>query len=136
MNRAKLPWRVISESASPHDAILIFYEWEDNFFRQLRIQSELATAPTGKPFPGADPNRPIARHKQALYLIAGEMLIRRVLPRDGSDTIEAKQAKFRAQPEITVGRLGNGVDDVLGKAVAAVPRLVGVLVDIEGWVQG
>ena len=62
------------------------------------------------------------------------LLIRRRLPGDGPDTIEAKQAEFRAEPEITVGRLGNGVDDVPGKTVAVPPRILRVLADIERWI--
>ncbi len=63
------------------------------------------------------------------------MLIRWRLPGDVPDTIEAKQAEFRAQPEITVGRLGNGVDGAFGKAVADLPRRVRVLADVQRRIQ-
>jgi hypothetical protein len=64
------------------------------------------------------------------------MLIRWRLPGDVPDTIEAKQAEFRAQPEITVGCLSDGVDDASRKVVADPPRRVRVLADVQGRIQG
>jgi hypothetical protein len=63
------------------------------------------------------------------------MLIRRRLPRHVPDTVEAKQAEFRAQPEITVGRLSNGLDCPFGKALADLPSRVRVLTDIQRRIQ-
>src|SRR5437762_12112995 len=64
------------------------------------------------------------------------MLIRRRLPGDVPDTIEAKQPEIRTQPKIPVGRLGNGADDAFGKAVADPPRHVRVLADFNRRIQG
>ena len=74
---------------------------------KLRVLSELAALPTRQPF-GVPiqrvPSRAASRPRMSLD---GKMLIRRRLPGDVPDAIEAKQAEFRAQPEITVGRLGD-----------------------------
>jgi hypothetical protein len=59
------------------------------------------------------------------------MLTRRRLPGNVSDTVETKQAEFRSQPEITVGRLGNCVDKALGKAFANLPRRVRILANVQ-----
>jgi hypothetical protein len=90
---------------------------------KLRVVSQLAVLPTCKPFRGANPKTPIARGEQASNIAAGEMLTRRRLPWDAPNAIEAKQAEFRAEPEITVGRLSNRVDDAFEKAVADRPRV-------------
>ena len=74
---------------------------------KFRVLSQLAVLPTCKPFIGANPKTPIARGEQASNVAAGEMLTRRRLPWDEPNAIEAKQAEFRAQPEITVGRLSD-----------------------------
>ena len=63
------------------------------------------------------------------------MLTLRRLPRDVPDTVEAKQAELRTQPEITVGRLGNRDDLAFGKAVAELPRRVRVLVNVQRRIQ-
>ena len=93
--------------------------------------SQLAVLPTCKPFRSADPKTPVARDEQASNIAAGEMLTRWRLPWDAPNAIEAKQAEFRAQPEITVGRLGNRGDRAFEKAVADRPRGVRVLIDVE-----
>jgi len=64
------------------------------------------------------------------------LLTRWRLPWDAPNTIEAKQPEFRAEPEITVGRLSNCLDGAFEKAFADRPRGVLVLIDIERWVQG
>ncbi len=63
------------------------------------------------------------------------MLIRRWLPGDGSDTIEAQQPEFRAQPEIAVGRLGDGPNGAFGKSIADFPWRVRVLADVQRRIQ-
>jgi hypothetical protein len=82
----------------------------------------------------ANPKTPIARDEQACNEAAGEMLIRWRLPWDAPNAIEAKQTEFRAEPEITVGRLSNCVDGACEKAIADRPRGVRVLIDVERWV--
>ena len=69
-------------------------------------------------------------------MLAGrEMLTRWRLPGDASDAIEAHQAELRTQPEIPVGRLGNGEDGAFNKAVADLPRRMGVLTDVQRRIQ-
>src|SRR5215472_9777834 len=63
------------------------------------------------------------------------MLIRGRLPRDGADTIEAKQAEFCTQPEIAVRRLRNRDNLAFNEPVADLPSRVGVLADVERGVQ-
>jgi hypothetical protein len=63
------------------------------------------------------------------------MLIRRRLPRDRSHAIEAKQAEFCTQPEITVRCLSNGEDQAFGKALTDLPRRVCVLTDVQRRIQ-
>jgi hypothetical protein len=53
------------------------------------------------------------------------------LPRNRSNAVEANQAEFGAQPEITVRRLRNCVDEAFEKAVADRPRSVRVLIDVQ-----
>lgn len=50
---------------------------------------------------------------------------------DEPDAIEENQAEVRTKPEITVGRLRDGVDDAFEEAVADRPRRVRVLTDVE-----
>ena len=64
------------------------------------------------------------------------MLTRRWLPGDTANAIEAKQAEFRAEPEIPIGCLGHRVDVAHGEPVPDGPRGVRVLVDVERGVQG
>src|SRR5262249_27964710 len=99
------------------------------------VDSQLAVLPACQSFKGANPERPVARGEQANNKAAGELLTRWHLPRNGPDTIEAQQAEFSTEPEITVGRLGNGGDPALGKAGADLPRGVRVLADVELGIQ-
>jgi hypothetical protein len=80
---------------------------------------------------GANPERPIACDEKVQDNTAWESFVRGRLPRDGSDTIEPQQAEFRAQPEITIGRLGNCPSRAFGKTVAYPPRSVGILADVQ-----
>jgi hypothetical protein len=62
------------------------------------------------------------------------MLTCRRLPWERPDAVEAKQAEFRAEPEISIPSLGNGVNVTSEKSFADCPRGVSVFTDIEGWV--
>ena len=59
------------------------------------------------------------------------MLTGRRLPKHSPNAIKAKQAGFRAQPEITVRSLCDGVNGPLGKTVTHRPGGMGVLADVE-----
>jgi hypothetical protein len=99
--------------------------------RKFRVVSELAVLPTYKSLSGTDPKTPIAPGEHASNIRARKVLARGRLPRDAPNAVEAKQAEFRAEPEITVGRLSNRVDDGFEKAVADGPGIVRVLIDVE-----
>src|SRR5262249_2706878 len=103
-NRAEAASRD-STSCDPYRAFPILKELETVLPDKLWILSEFAVLPTGEPFRGANPKRPVARSQQAPYKVVGQMLMGWRLPGDGPDPIEAKQAKLRAQPEIAIGRL-------------------------------
>ena len=105
-NRAESP-RGSRHSAGPNRPFPILKERNDGLSSELRVMSQLAVLPTCKSFIGANPKTPIARGEQASNMAAGEMLTCRRLPWDAPNAIEAKQAEFRAEPEITVGRLSN-----------------------------
>src|SRR4029077_7959581 len=77
----------------------------------------------------------IARSQDASNEVAGKMLPRRCVPGDGLHAVEAKQAELRTEPEITVGRVGEGSDCAFEKPLADGPRLVGVLTDVELGIQ-
>jgi hypothetical protein len=98
---------------------------------QFRVVGQLAVLPTCKPFRGANPKTSIAPGEHASNIGAREMLTRGRLPGDAPNAVEAKQAEFCAEPEITVGCLSNRVDDGFEKAVANGPRVVGVLIGVE-----
>jgi len=86
---------------------MILQERNNFVSSEFRILTQLAVLPTGKPFAGGNPKSPVPRREQASNISAGELLTRRRLPWDGSNAIEGKQTKFRAQPEVSVGRLSN-----------------------------
>ena len=68
--------------------------------------------------------RAVARGEEKFRIwLLGRRSPFRQLQRDGPDAIETKQTEFRAQPEITVRRLGNCVDGAFGKAFADVHAL-------------
>src|SRR5262249_34540167 len=87
---------------------------------------------TGETFRGADPKRSIARGQQAEDSVGRERLAGRCLPRCGSDAIETEQPKFCPEPQVAVWRLGDATDHAFDKAIADLPRHVGVLADIDG----
>jgi hypothetical protein len=120
--------------ARPDGSFTILEERINSLSWNLWVQSQLAILPTGQPLMSANPKSSIARDQQPSNKIAGKMLIPRRLRREGPNAIEAKQAEFRSQPEITVGRLSNRLDRTFGKAFADLPGRMRVLVDIERWV--
>src|SRR5262249_54784419 len=96
---------------------------------------QCAVFPTRKSFHRSDPKRSIARRQQCTHVVAGQREPVWRLPRNRLDSIETKQTELGPQPQIAVWGLSDGVDDSLRKAVADLPRLVGVLIDIEGRIQ-
>src|SRR5215469_18135510 len=107
VNCTQLPWRRIRLPAGPYGAFPILKERRNNLPSKFRVQSQLAVLPTCQPLPSADPKSPVAGDQQPPNISRGEILTRRGLPGGAPNAIEAKQAEFRAQAEVTVGRLGN-----------------------------
>jgi len=99
------------------------------------VIGQLAVLPTCQSFIGANPKAPVTRDEQSPNAGTGEMLTRRWRPRDAPNTIEANQAEFFAEPEITIGRLSNRVNDTFKKAVTGRPRSVRVLIHVERRIQ-
>jgi hypothetical protein len=93
--------------AGPNRSLMILNYCPNPLPNHRPVGSQLAVSPTGKPSRGADPKSPVARRKQALNVVAGEVLIAGRLPRGEPDTIESDKAEFRTKPEITVRRLGD-----------------------------
>jgi hypothetical protein len=118
------------KAAKPHRPFPILKE-RTNLSGNLRVERQLAVLPTCKPLGGANPKAPIAGGEQASDRSAREMLTCGRPPRDRSNTVEVEQAGFRAEPEISVGRLSNGGDGTFEKAVADRPCVVRVLIDVD-----
>ena len=72
----------------------------------LGVLDQLVLFPACKALQGSDPESAVSGSEERSSG-AREMLARQWTPWDESHTIEANQAKFRAKPKITVGRLGN-----------------------------
>src|SRR5262249_46900375 len=102
---------------------------------KLRVGSEFVILPTGEALGGAYPERTVARHDKPRNRAGSKMLVRRWLPGDVADTIEAVQAEFHAQPKIAVGRLSDSPDRASGKALPALPCRVSVLAEVQRRVQ-
>jgi hypothetical protein len=106
---------------------MILKERSHTHSSKLWILSQLAVLPTCKAFCGPDPKTLIAGDEQAPNLVTGELLTRWRPPRDASNAVKSKQSELGAEPEITVGRLGNGKD----RSFADRPRIVRILIDVE-----
>ncbi len=102
---------------------------------KLRVLGQPGAVQACKPVSGANPESPISRGQQSRHVIAGKMCTRRRLPWVGANTIETKKAEFRAQPDISVGRLSNRVDPASGKAFAIFPGGMRVLAYVQRWVE-
>lgn len=63
------------------------------------------------------------------------MLARRWLPGNTAHAIETKQAEFRAQPNIPIGRLRHREDSSRGKPVPGSPRGMPVLANIQRGIE-
>ena len=74
---------------------------------QVRVVNQLTVFPTDKPSVCTNPKTSVAGAPHASDIAAGEMFPRRGLPWEGPPAVEPEQAKFRAQPKISVGRLSD-----------------------------
>src|SRR5271155_3276435 len=134
LNRAESPG-LCCPRASPYRSFEIFKECKNRLPGQLWVQDQLAVVPTCKALTSANPKCPIACGKQVQNIAAWKLLARGRLPWHAPNAIEAKQAEFRSEPKIPVGRLRNCLDSAVEKALSGLPRGVRVLTDIERWVQ-
>ena len=105
------------------------------FSVEFRVVGQLAVIPTGKPFIGSDPKPAVSRSQQTSNSPARQTLLIWRLPFDAAHTVESLQAEFGADPQVTIGRLRNGVDRAFEKPLADRPCLVCVLIDVQGWIQ-
>src|ERR1019366_839131 len=63
---------------------------------------------------GSDPQRAVPAHRKRLNIVGGQSGRVAVVVGGEFNAVEASESLFRPQPKIAVGRLGNGVDRVLG----------------------
>src|SRR5262245_10198507 len=134
LNRTE-PAKRASQFPGPYSTFMIFKKRANNLSSKLRVPREPPALPTCQPFICADPKSSVACGEQPTNCARGELLAERGLPRDVADTVEAKQAKLRTQPKITVGRLGNGIDGAFGKPLADLPRRVRILTNVQRRIQ-
>jgi hypothetical protein len=127
--RAQLP--LVRQHAGPDGAVAILVERGHELVSQLRILGELRSVPAGQAHEGANPQRAVARHQQAVGA-ARQRLAGRGLPRHEPKAVEAKQPERAAGPEIAVERLGHREDRAERRAVPGRPRGVGILGDLQG----
>src|SRR4029453_16572896 len=88
--------------------------------------------------PALDRCRSKAPHRVWLEVsgyCSGEALGGRRAPGARAHAIEAKQAEFRPQPQVSVWGLGDGIDGAVEKALANLPRRVCVVTDVECGIQ-
>src|SRR5262249_21202119 len=93
------------QRACPNRAVTRLQKLGNTQVSNFRVPRKPAVLPTDKPFVGTDPKSAVAGDQQTRDIIARELPAGRWRPVDGPHAIEAKQAEFRAQPEVTVGRL-------------------------------
>jgi len=134
LNRAELP-RPGHPPARPYHALAVLEERAHDPAGELGILREAAVLPACQPSEGADPKRAIAGDQQLVDFAAGELLAARRRPLGAANAIEAAQAEFGAEPEIAVGRLRDRINGAFGNAVADLPGVVLVLVDVQRGIQ-
>jgi len=115
----------------PYGAFAILDQFDNNEPSQLGVRREFAGLPACQPFHRSDPKRSVACGEQAIDRGRREMLIGWRLPRDVPHTIEPKQAELRTQPEIPVGRLGDGGNGPPRETFSDPPGRVRVLTAIQ-----
>src|SRR5262249_4081750 len=135
---AALPNRAESSAglhAGPNRSFMILEKPDNALPAKLRIPGELAVSPACKSFGCSNPELSVAGYEQAPNIVAGELLTGWWHPCVGLNSIEAEQAELRPQPEITIRRLGDCVDQAFEEAVADFPRRMSVLADLQSRVQ-
>ena len=124
----------LRERAGPHRSVAVFEQGCHEDLVELRIVGQLGAIPANKTREGADPERSIARHQQAVGFV-GELLTCGRLPASEVKAIETKQSEFPAEPQIAVGCLGHREDGAQRVSVPDGPRGVRVLADLQRRVE-
>ena len=130
LNRTQDSQIAARSGTGPHDSATILKELQHIMSGKLRVLSQPAILPARQPSPGTDPECSIPRREETEDVVRRKMLAR-WFPRYGSNAIEAKQAEFRAEPEITIAGLRDRVDPAPGEALADSPGCVCILAEVE-----
>jgi hypothetical protein len=109
--------------------------WTVCWHRFQRAPNQFVSVPSCEARKRADPNIAVASDQQAINVFIRELLICRWVPRESANTVEAKKAEFRPEPEIPVGRLGYRINVTDCEPVPYGPCSVGVLGDVERGIQ-
>src|SRR5271165_6554393 len=94
----------------PYGSIPILQERVNSEPAERRMLRQLTVLPTHQSVEGADPESSVACRHEGPDLGSPKLLPRRQWQRRRSNSVEAKHTGLSAQPEITVGRLGDCVD--------------------------
>jgi hypothetical protein len=128
-NGAELSVRA-GRAAGPNSSFFVFEQRENKVVPEFFILNKSALCPVREAL-CTNPKGTISGNQEATDRTGREMLVFWWLPRDGMHSVEAKQSGLRSQPQITVGRLRDGVDFAFGESVTDFPGSVRVLVDVE-----
>ena len=122
-------------ASGPERSFAVLEQRFDLLAVELRVSSQPAVFPAGKPSSGPDPKTTVARDTQTPDVAAGQTRPRWWLPRGAPHSIEPTQAGIGADPEITIRCLRDGKGDALEEPVADLPCGVRVLADVETRVE-
>src|SRR5262245_1618127 len=133
-NHAERPFEVEVRDR-PNRTLMILDKLKDETTCQGVIERELPVFQGCEPTFGADPQRSVACHQKTADVARRQWRALHRLPRNGPHAVEAKQAVFRAKPQIPVRCLRNRGDRALEEPVADRPGGVRVLTDVERWIE-
>jgi hypothetical protein len=83
----------------------------------------------------ADPQRPVAGDVDRLHVVGAHGGRAPPVEHGEAHAVEPRQALLGRQPDVAVGRLGDGLHEVVGKTVVGLPRGDAVLADGLGGVE-
>src|ERR1700758_262301 len=123
------------ETARPDGSGAILQKRENSAAGKRRIGSQLTVLPTRQPVEGANPDGSVACRQEGSHRSAWKLLPSLQRQRHGPNAIEANYTRLRAEPEITVRRLGDRVYRTLHESVAIGPCGMRVLTYIQRRIQ-
>jgi len=123
------------ETARPHGSDAILHKRENSAAGKRRICSQLTVLPTHQPVERANPKGSVACRQEGYHRGARKLLPRPQRQRHGPNAVEANYTRLRAEPEITVRRLGDCVDCPVHESVAMGPCGMRVLTYIQRRIQ-